>query len=443
MEPQQTAHRDIDLEAVIDAAPISGFVIAIVAMCAMVALLDGFDTLAISYVAPVIAEAWGLPQQAFGPIFAAHYAGAALGAALFGMLADRIGRRPVIIAATGVFGLFALATPLTHGFATLLIVRAITGIGLGGALSNVIALVAEYAPARARATLVSIMYAAFPVGGVLGGPLAAHVVSAYGWQAVFLIGGVTPLLLMAVLLAMLPESARFLVARGAPQERVAALLWKVAPRARSAGRITVAEQPAQRRLPVHEIFSASHARSTALLWLASFVTQLVIVYVITWMPTLLKAAGIPLARAILTSAIFSAGGIAGSLLLARLIDRRKSYRSLVYAYLLAALAIGLIGYSTVHAGLLFAMVCLAGVTIVGAQVNLSAYSATVYPTAIRSTGLGWIIAVGRVGAILGALVGTAFVSHGLQLQTQYVLAALPALLAGIAVYFARARQLAV
>lgn len=440
MDRESTAGTSIDIESVIDAAPIGGFIVKIVILCAMVALLDGFDTLAISYVAPVIADAWKLPKQAFGPIFAAHYAGAAFGAAMFGMLADRFGRRPVIMVSTAIFGIFALSTPLTYDFPSLFVVRALTGIGLGGALSNVISLVAEYAPSRVRATLVSIMYAAFPVGGVVGGPLSAHVVANYGWEAVFVIGGVVPLVLLVGLIIALPESLRFLVAHDAPQEQLATLLRRVSPATRVAGRITVSELPSSGKQPVREIFSKEYARATTLLWLASFVTQLVIVYVITWMPTLLKAAGLPLSRAIITSAMFSVGGIVGSLLLARIIDRQKSYRSLVHAYVLAALAIGLIGFSTASAGWLFTIVCLSGISIVGAQVNLSAYSSTVYPTKIRSTGLGWIIGVGRIGAILGALVGTAFVSAGLSLETQYLLAGIPALLAGIAVYLARAKH---
>jgi AAHS family 4-hydroxybenzoate transporter-like MFS transporter len=440
MDGGRSAETGIDIEAAIDAAPIGGFIVKIVTLCAMVALLDGFDTLAISYVAPVIAEAWQLPVQAFGPVFAAHYAGAALGAALFGVAADRFGRRPVILACTAIFGVFALSTPLTRDFASLLAVRALTGLGLGGALSNVIALVSEYAPARTRATLVSIMYAAFPVGGVVGGPLAAHVVVNYGWEGVFLIGGALPLLLLVWLAIALPESLRFLATRGATQAQLAGLLRELAPARQRAGAITATRPPAVARQPVREIFSVDHARATTLLWLASFLTQLVIVYVITWMPTLLKAAGLPLGRAIVTSATFSVGGIVGSLLLARIIDRRKSWRPLVLAYVLAAVAIGLIGFSTGSAGWLFTIVGLAGVTIVGAQVNLSAYASTVYPTRIRSTGLGWIIAVGRIGALLGALVGTAFVSAGLNLETQYLIAALPALLAGLAVVLVRARH---
>jgi MFS transporter, AAHS family, 4-hydroxybenzoate transporter len=171
-----SARQPVDVVAVLDAAPPNRFTALVVVLCAAVALVDGFDTLAISYVAPVIAAAWSMPKEAFGPIFAAHYIGAAAGAAAFGMLADRYGRRPTIIWATGMFGLFALLTPITWDFASLFTVRCLTGVGLGGAFANVIALVAEYAPARSRATLVTIACAAFPIGGVFGAPLSAYLI---------------------------------------------------------------------------------------------------------------------------------------------------------------------------------------------------------------------------------------------------------------------------
>src|SRR3989442_2406148 len=180
-----TIGRNVDVVAAMDAARVGSFTATVVVLCAAVALLDGFDTLAISYVAPVIAAAWKLPKEGFGPIFSAHYIGAAIGAAAFGMLADRYGRRPIIIASTATFGIFALLTPLTYDFTSLLVVRLLTGVGLGGALSAVIAMVAEYSPARHRATLVSVMYAAFPLGGVIGGPLSAYVIPNFGCQPVF------------------------------------------------------------------------------------------------------------------------------------------------------------------------------------------------------------------------------------------------------------------
>jgi len=209
----------VDIATAIESAPIGRFIISIVVLCAAVALLDGYDTLAISYVAPVIAVAWKLPKEAFGRIFSAHYVGAEIGAAAFGMLADRYGRRPIMIASTAAFGIFALLTPLTFDFISLLVVRLLTGVGLGGALSTVIAMVAEYSPARHRATLVSIMYAAFPLGGVIGGPLSAYVIPNFGWQQVFLIGGIAPVILLLLLAFALPESVRFLLVRGADPKR--------------------------------------------------------------------------------------------------------------------------------------------------------------------------------------------------------------------------------
>ncbi|HSU64857.1 MAG TPA: MFS transporter [Burkholderiales bacterium] len=435
-----TSGKPLDVIALLDAAPSNRFTASVVVLCALVALLDGYDTLAISYAAPVIAAEWSMPKEAFGPIFAATFLGAAAGAALFGMLADRYGRRPTIILATAMFGVFALLTPLSRDLASLLVIRGLTGIGLGGALANVIALVAEYAPARSRATLVSSMYAAFPLGGVFGGPLSAYLIQQHGWQAVFVVGGAAPLVLVFFLVLALPESVRYLVVRAAPAVRVVALLRRAAPHASvsSGDRFVVAEGSAA-RLPLTAVFSGAYLRPTALLCLASFITQMVIAFVITWMPMLLKDAGLPLGRAIVTAATFSLGGIVGSLLLARIIDTTHSYRPLVAMYVASAFVIALIGFCTFSAPALFAVVGLAGIAIVGSQVNLSAYSTTVYPTQIRTTGVGWITGVGRVGAIAGALVGTVFLSAGFALHAQYVIAGVPALLAALAVAFARPR----
>jgi AAHS family 4-hydroxybenzoate transporter-like MFS transporter len=436
MQPRQDSSRLIDVDARMDAAPISPFLLFIVTLCALVALLDGFDTLAITYVAPVIAKAWQLPKEMFGPVFAAHYAGAAVGAGLFGLLADRFGRRPAIIWSTAVFAVCALATPLSQGFVSLLVLRALTGVGLGGALSNVIALVSEYAPSRSRATLVSAMYAAFPLGGVIGGPLSAYVLAHHGWEAVFIIGGIAPLVLMVALVFMLPESVRFLVARGAPAEKIAALLSRCMPGTEftTGKRYVLAHPIARGGQPLSRIFTGVHLRHSLLLGGASFITQMIIIYIISWMPTLLLANGLDLSQAILTSATFSLGGIVGSLLLARIVDKAGSWWPLTAAFVIAALAIAAIGQAPSDKQALLAAVALAGGLIVGAQVNLSAYCATVYPTEVRSTGLGWVIGLGRVGAISGALLGTAFVATGLALPWQYALSGAAALVAALLVH---------
>ena len=301
--------RQVDAVGVVDAAPVGKLIIAVVALCAGVSFLDGFDILAISYVAPVIGAAWKLPREAFGPIFAAHYIGAAAGSVFFGWYADRYGRRMGVIVPTAIFGVFALLTVYAYDFRSLFVLRMLIGIGLGGALSNAIAMVAEYSPQRARATLVSVMYAAFPLGGVIGGPISAALISHYGWHAVFVLGGVLPLLLTVALLLWLNESIRFMVLSKVAPERIAGILRRMAPGFEpTPGDVYVLPQSrGVSNRPTREIFSREFVRATVLLCIAAFMAQLVIVYVVTWMPLVLASIGMPVTSAILASVAFSVG----------------------------------------------------------------------------------------------------------------------------------------
>ena len=434
--------RQVDAVGVVDAAPVGKLIIAVVALCAGVSFLDGFDILAISYVAPVIGAAWKLPREAFGPIFAAHYIGAAAGSVFFGWYADRYGRRMGVIVPTAIFGVFALLTVYAYDFRSLFVLRMLIGIGLGGALSNAIAMVAEYSPQRARATLVSVMYAAFPLGGVIGGPISAALISHYGWHAVFVLGGVLPLLLTVALLLWLNESIRFMVLSKVAPERIAGILRRMAPSFEpTPGDVYVLPQSrGVSNRPTREIFSREFVRATVLLCIAAFMAQLVIVYVVTWMPLVLASIGMPVTSAILASVAFSVGGIFGATGLARIIDKDKSYRGLVVTFLLSAVSIAGIGYLASNWYGLLAITFLTGLLTVGANIVLSAYSATVYPTAIRSTGVGWVIGWGRIGAIAGALFGTALVAAGLTIEIAYVIAAVPAIIGGAAIAMVRAKH---
>jgi AAHS family 4-hydroxybenzoate transporter-like MFS transporter len=434
--------RQVDAVGVVDAAPVGKLIIAVVALCAGVSFLDGFDILAISYVAPVIGAAWKLPREAFGPIFAAHYIGAAAGSVFFGWYADRYGRRMGVIVPTAIFGVFALLTVYAYDFRSLFVLRMLIGIGLGGALSNAIAMVAEYSPQRARATLVSVMYAAFPLGGVIGGPISAALIAHYGWHAVFVLGGVLPLLLTVALLLWLNESIRFMVLSKVAPERIAGILRRMAPGFEpTPGDVYVLPQSrGVSNRPTREIFSREFVRATVLLCIAAFMAQLVIVYVVTWMPLVLASIGMPVTSAILASVAFSVGGIFGAIGLARIIDKDKSYRGLVVTFLLSAVSIAGIGYLASNWYGLLAITFLTGLLTVGANIVLSAYSATVYPTAIRSTGVGWVIGWGRIGAIAGALFGTALVAAGLTIEIAYVIAAVPAIIGGAAIAMVRAKH---
>lgn len=434
--------RKIDAVSIVDGSSIGRVIITVVLLCAGVSFLDGFDILAISYVAPVIGAEWKLPREAFGPIFAAHYIGAAIGSVFFGWYADRYGRRMGVIVPTLIFGVAALLTIYAYDFKSLFAFRVVIGVGLGGALSNSIAMVAEYAPHRARATLVSLMYAAFPLGGVIGGPISAFIIFRYGWHGVFVLGGVLPLLLTVALVIWLNESIRYLVLKKASVEKIGNILHRISLSFHplTSDIYVLPESGEATSTPIRELFSKEFIRPTVLLSLAAFVAQLVIVYVVSWMPLVLASIGMPVTSAILASVAFSIGGIFGAIGLARIIDKDKSYRGLVMTFFLSALSIAGIGFLAFNWYGLLAITFITGLLTVGANIVLSAYSATVYPTAIRSTGVGWVIGWGRVGAIAGALFGTAIVAAGLSIEQAYMIAAIPSVIGGVAIVLVRTKH---
>src|ERR1700735_1602717 len=221
----------IDVAEFIDQQPVGGFQLKLLLTCAAVLFLDGFDTTAIGYVAPSLAREWSLSKGALGPVFSAGLFGLMIGALLFGPLADRIGRKKIIIFSTLAFGVGTLVTAFVLDVNALLAIRFLTGLGLGGAMPNAIAMTSEFNPRRRRATMVMIMFCGFSVGAALGGLVAAALIPQFGWRSVFVVGGVVPLLLVPVLAQLLPESVRFLVLTGRGNARVAEMLSAINPKA--------------------------------------------------------------------------------------------------------------------------------------------------------------------------------------------------------------------
>jgi AAHS family 4-hydroxybenzoate transporter-like MFS transporter len=283
------------------------------------------------------------------------------------------------------------------------------------------------------------MYLALPLGGVIGGPISAVLIARYGWQAVFILGGVLPLLLTVALLLWLTESIRFLVLSKASTEEIGNILHRVAPSFRpESSDVYVLPQSRNIALkPMREIFSREFLRATALLCIAAFAAQVVIVYVVIWMPLILTSIGLDVTRGILTSVTFTAGGVVGTIGLARFIDKNKSYQALVSTFMLSAISIASVGFFASNWYWLLAIVFISGLPTIGAQIVLYAYSATIYPASIRSTGVGWVVGSGRVGAIGGSLLGTALAALGLTIQSAYVVAAVPAIVAGLAIALIR------
>ncbi len=312
----------IDVPGFIDSQPVGRFQVRVLLLCAAVLFVDGFDTQAIGYVAPELARTWGLPRTALGPVFSAGLFGLMLGALLFGPLADRVGRKRIIVLSTAAFGVGTLATMWTEGASSLTVLRFLTGLGLGGAMPNAVALTAEFSPHRRRATMVMAMFCGFSLGAALGGLIAAALIPRFGWPSVFLVGGVAPLLLVPVLAGGLPESVRFLAASGRKDDRVARLLTLTAPSSRfMPGTRFTAHEPVLPGLPVRHLFSEGRAAATALFWVMFFMSLLDLYFLSNWLPTVLNDLGASVSLAAVIGAMLQVGGVVGTFALGSVIDR--------------------------------------------------------------------------------------------------------------------------
>src|SRR6202158_5362874 len=282
----------IDVAGFIDEQPVGRFQIRLLLACAAVLFLDGFDTQAIGYVAPDLARDWGLARGALGPVFSAGLFGLMIGALIFGPVADRIGRKKIIVFSTAALGIGTLATVFAQDISSLLVIRFLTGLGLGGALPNAVALTSEFSPHRRRAPMVMIMFCGFSVGAALGGLLAAALIPQFGWRSVFVVGGVAPLLLVPILALKLPESVRFLALTGRANDRVAQLLGLINPTASFAPATRfVVDEPALAGIPVLHLFKDSRTLVTLLLWVVFFMSLLDLYFLSNWLPTVLNDLG--------------------------------------------------------------------------------------------------------------------------------------------------------
>jgi AAHS family 4-hydroxybenzoate transporter-like MFS transporter len=424
----------VDVAQFIDAQPVGGFQLRLLLTCAAVLFLDGFDTQAIGFVAPALAKEWGVSKAALGPVFSAGLFGLMIGALLFGPLADRIGRKKIIIFSTLAFGIGTLVTAFVQDVDTLLAVRFFTGLGLGGAMPNAIAMTSEFNPRRRRATMVMIMFCGFSVGAALGGLLAAALIPQFGWRSVFVVGGLAPLLLVPILALRLPESVRFLALTGRAQERVAELLGVISPRAVFAPATQfVVHEPALAGIPVLHLFRDGRTLVTLLLWVVFFMSLLDLYFLSNWLPTVLNDLGASVSEAAMIGSMLQVGGVVGTFALGSIIDR-FSFRALALVYFIAVFAVGAIGQLG-HSVIFVTMaIFAAGFCIVGGQIAANALAAGFYPTAVRATGVGWALGIGRVGSIAGPLVGGALLIAKWSTESVFMAAATAALCAALAAF---------
>ena len=397
-------------ESAIDVGRLSSLQIVIMVLCAAIAMIDGFDTQSIAFVAPHIADAWSIPASSFGPVFGAGLLGSFVGALTLGPLGDRIGRKPGLFISVLIFAVGTLLTPLAGSIHSLAAMRFGTGLGLGGALPCFISLASEYAPKRSRESLVSLMFCGFPVGAVIGGLLCGKLVAQWGWKSAFIAGGALPILIMPVFMAVVPESIEYLARRGkhAEVQRILTRLgndrdWDVD--------LTALSPP--ERISIAGLFADRRALGTLLLWATLFLSLLLTYFLINWIPLVARSTGADVGLAVIAVSMLNLGAVFGCVGIGRLADRFAPPIVIGCAYGGGAVAIFLMGQVQGSGTLLCVTAFVAGMLSIGAQMCTVSFCASFYGTHLRATGVGWAMGIGRVGAICGPVLGGLLLDAGM------------------------------
>jgi len=424
--------RQIDVHKLADEARFNRFHLQLLFWCALIIIFDGYDLAVAGIALPSIMKDMGVTPASAGFMVSSALFGMMFGAVFLGTLADRIGRPRAIALCIVLFSVFTAAAGMSHDPVTFSVTRFLAGLGIGGVMPNVVAQMTEYSPRKLRATLVTLMFSGYSVGGMLAALLGKGLLANYGWQSVFLAAG-APVLIVPFVLKALPESMPFLIRAGRTGvlQGIAAQL-DPSHRARPDDRFVMPDGGHAGGAPVGQLFKDGRGFSTAMFWVAFFMCLFMVYALSSWLTKLMAGAGYSLGSALTFVLVLNFGAMLGAIGGGWLADRFNIKHVLVGMYALAAVSITLLGFK-VPMPILFLLVGLAGASTIGTQIVTYAYAGQFYPMAVRGTGIGWASGVGRAGAILAPIVIGVLVGMALPLQQNFLAIALPAVLAALAV----------
>ncbi|MCC4252562.1 aromatic acid/H+ symport family MFS transporter [Sphingobium naphthae] len=418
----------IDINRHIDEARFGNLHLKIIIACAILLIVDGYDVFIYGVVLPQLMDQWGLTAPQAGSLASWALFGMMSGALFFGPLGDRIGRKTCI---TICFALFSAAT-FVNGFATTPIMfgalRFLAGLGCGGLMPNAVALTNEYAPKRMRSTLVALMFSGYAVGGMAAAGLGIWLLPLFGWQAMFFAAAV-PLVLLPLVLRGLPESAGFLVRQGR-EEQARAILQRLSPGQRLDGPL-LQPQGVAAQTSIAALFQHNRTLGTLSMWLCFFCCLLMVYALGSWLPQLMRSAGYSLGSSLSFLLALNFGGMFGAIAGGRLADRFGLPQVVIAYFLLGAICISLLGLNG-PMPILYLLIFVAGAGTTGTQILLYASVADFYDLSVRSTGLGWASGMGRVGAIVGPMLGGVLLAAQLPMTLNFVAFAIPGLVSVLA-----------
>jgi AAHS family 4-hydroxybenzoate transporter-like MFS transporter len=428
--------RTFDVGDFINHQRIGAVQLMVMVLCATIMLIDGYDVFVMGFVLQPVAQSFGVAPAAITPVFVVQSVAIALGSWIVSPLADRYGRRRLLLASAVLLGLLTLAATQARSVNELIAWRFAAGLFYGSLMPNAIAITIEYAPERLRATMVTWMFIGYTAGAAAGGAVAAFLVAAYGWQSAFWVGGLAALAFAAVLQFTLPESIRFCVLHDPGDPRIPDILRRMEPSLKLTGAERfLLDEPKAGGMPVVALFRDGRAAITALIWVAYFMNILVINLLGAFLPTFLRIfGGLSLEHAAGVTSYYSISGIVAMLVYGRLIDLFGAPRVITLTGIIAAAAVAALGAIDLQSPWIYVVTFFVGAGVIAGQGGLHALSSMIYPTRMRATGVGWALGAGRIGGTFGPLLaGMALSGHWAALPTS-ALAGAPMLVVGAATF---------
>ncbi|HKQ27605.1 MAG TPA: MFS transporter [Burkholderiales bacterium] len=416
----------VQVSQLLDEGGIRAFHIRLIVWSVLIAFIDGYDITAIALAAPELVRAWGVERAALGPVLSASLIGILFGSMIFGWIGDRFGRKAALIGSLLVFGVFTWIAAYATNLNQMFWLRFLAGLGIGGVIPNMIALNIESAPRRSRATLALIAAGCVPFGGAIPGFVSAALVPQHGWPILFLIGGIVPIVIAVAAYFFMPESVKFMTIRERHRANLVRVLQEIKPgfQAPANARFVIEDEKQFPGFNPAYLFREGLALITPLLWLLFALNLMGYFFLLSWTPTLLRAANLPPATAALSSAAIQIGGTVGALLLVPWLNRRRFFAiSILFVIAVPVVAsLGYVGTASTMTALLIASF-FAGFCVLGIQTGINVAGAMIYPTSLRANGSGWELGIGRLGSIVGPLLGGLFVA--LPVTQLYMWSAIP------------------